>query len=412
MICPRPKAIDNPVELFGPTVIGGYHPIPTYFCCMEENGLTYSIILMEGYKLIAGRCPVLEGENYMKGQMKAVVKETAAPGGKLVQVGIPTAGPGEILVKVQAASICGTDHHIYIWNEWARGRIKPPKIMGHEFCGEVVEVGEGVTSIKVGDLVSAETHIVCGRCPLCLTGKGHVCMNTHILGVDVDGVFAEYAVIPEGNAWVNDKDVDPGLASIQEPLGNAVHTLLSGEIIGKTVLITGCGPIGLMAVAVARAVGASAVFASDINQYRIDLAAKMGADRVFNAAKEDVLKGILKETDGHGVDIVAEMSGSISVIKQSFDMVKPGGRISLLGLPAKPVELELSENLIFKGVTVNGVTGRLLYDTWFQVKGLLASGRLNIEPVITHRFALEEYQKGMELMDSGNCGKVILYPNR
>ncbi len=348
----------------------------------------------------------------MKGQMKAVVKKTAAPGGELLQVDIPATGPGEILVKVLAASICGTDHHIYMWNEWAQGRIKPPKIMGHEFCGEVVETGKGVTSVKAGDLVSAETHIVCGRCPLCLTGKGHVCMDTHILGVDVDGVFAEYVAIPESNAWVNDKGIDPGLASIQEPLGNAVHTLLSGDIIGRTVLITGCGPIGLMAVAVARAVGASAVFASDINEYRIDLAKKLGANRVFNASRENVLEGILEETGGHGVDVVAEMSGSINVIKQSLDMVKRGGRISLLGLPSKPVELELSEKLIFKGVTVKGITGRQMYDTWFRVKGLLASGRLNIQPVITHHFSLEEYQKGMELMDSGNCGKVILYPNR
>lgn len=346
----------------------------------------------------------------MKGRMKAVVKEEKAPGAHLAWVNIPPVGPGEVLIKVQAASICGTDHHIYIWNEWAQQRIRPPVVMGHEFCGQVVEVGKNVTSVRVGDVVSAETHIVCGRCPLCLTGKGHVCMNTRILGVDTDGIFAEYAVIPEANAWVNDRDIDPALASVQEPLGNAIHTLLSGEIIGRTVIITGCGAIGLMAVAVARAVGAAAVFASDVNEYRLGLAKDLGADRVFNATKEDVLKGVLEETQGHGVDVVAEMSGSVGVISQSLDMVKPGGRVSLLGLPAKPVELDLSEKLIFKGITLNGITGRHMYDTWFQVKGLLASGRLNIQPVITHRFKLEEYQKGMELMDTGNCGKVLLYP--
>jgi threonine 3-dehydrogenase len=348
----------------------------------------------------------------MKGKMKAVVKRTAAPGAELAMVDIPPVGPGEVLVKVSAASICGTDHHIYIWNEWAQGRIKPPKIMGHEFCGEVVEVGEGVTKIKVGDLVSAETHVVCGRCPLCLTGKGHVCKNTTILGVDIDGAFAEYVVIPEENAWLNDRAISPELASIQEPLGNAVHTLLSGQIAGCTVAITGCGPIGLMAIAVAKAVGASAVYATEINEYRAELAVKMGADRVFNPAKEDAVKDILKETDGYGVDVVAEMSGNPKAISQAFEMVKQGGRISLLGLPAKPVELDISEKLIFKGVMVNGITGRLMYDTWFQVKGLLKSGHLKVEPVITHRFSLEEYEKGMELMDAGNCGKVILYPNR
>lgn len=348
----------------------------------------------------------------MEGKMKAVMKRTAAPGAELVTVDIPKIKPDEVLVKVLATSICGTDHHIYIWNEWAQGRIKPPKIMGHEFCGEVVEVGENVTSIKVGDLVSAETHIVCGRCPLCLTGKGHVCQNTRILGVDTDGTFAGYVAIPESNAWVNDKDTPPELAAIQEPLGNAVHTILSGEIVGRTVAVTGCGPIGLMAIAVAKAAGAAAVYATEINEYRSELALKMGADRVFNPVKEDVVKAILKETDGYGVDVVAEMSGNPNAIRQGFEMVKLGGRISQLGLPAKPVELDISEKLVFKGVTVNGIIGRLMYDTWFQVKGLLASGNLNIEPIITHRLSLEEYAKGMELMDSGNCGKVVLFPNR
>lgn len=348
----------------------------------------------------------------MKGKMKAVMKKTAGPGAELVMVDIPTIGPDEVLVKVLATSICGTDHHIYNWNEWAQNRIKPPKIMGHEFCGEVIEIGGNVTSVKVGDMVSAETHIVCGKCPLCLTGKGHVCQNTRILGVDTHGAFAEYIAIPESNAWVNDKDTPPELAAIQEPLGNAVHTVLSGEVVSRTVAITGCGAIGLMAIGVAKAAGATAVYATEINEYRSALALKMGADRVFNPIKEDVVKAILKETDGYGVDVVAEMSGHPNAIRQSFEMVKMGGRISMLGLPAKPVELDLSEKLIFKGVTVKGIVGREMYDTWFQVKGLLASGNLNIEPVITHKFSLEEYAKGMKLMDEGNCGKVVLYPNK
>ncbi len=347
----------------------------------------------------------------MRGKMKAVVKKTAGPGAELLTVDIPAIGPRDVLVRVLATSICGTDHHIHIWNDWARQRIKPPIIMGHEFCGEVVETGDRVTSIKVGDMVSAETHIVCGRCPLCLTGKGHVCHNTRILGVDTNGTFAEYVAIPETNAWLNHRDTPLELASIQEPLGNAVHTILSAEIAGRTVAITGCGAIGLMAIGVAKAAGAAAVYATEINPYRSQLALKMGADRVFNPAREDVVRAILEETEGYGVDVVAEMSGHSNAVQQAFDIVKPGGTVSLLGLPAKPVELDLSEKLIFKGVTVKGITGREMYDTWFRVKGMLVSGNLNIEPVITHKFSLEEYAKGMELMDTGNCGKVILYPN-
>ncbi|KGG80332.1 L-threonine 3-dehydrogenase [Caloranaerobacter azorensis H53214] len=348
----------------------------------------------------------------MSGKMKVVLKDKPGVGAVLAERDIPKIGPNDVLVKVLATSICGTDYHIYSWDEWSQKRIKPPRVMGHEFAGEVVEVGSNVKSVKVGDIVSAETHIVCGVCPLCTTGNAHICVNTKILGVDTDGTFAEYVAIPESNAWVNDKDVPVELLSIQEPLGNAVHTVLAGEIIGKSIAVVGCGPIGLMAVAVAKAASASKVIAIEVNEYRIELAKKMGADVVINPVKENVVERVLEETSGYGVDVVAEMSGNVMAIQQAFKYIKLGGRMSLLGIPSKNVELDLANDIIFKGITIQGIVGRRMYNTWHQVKGLLASGNLNLEPIITHKLPLEEFEKGMELMKSGNCGKVVLYPNK
>ncbi|WP_069649098.1 L-threonine 3-dehydrogenase [Caloranaerobacter ferrireducens] len=348
----------------------------------------------------------------MNGKMKVVLKDKPGVGAVLSEKDIPKIGPNDVLVKVLATSICGTDYHIYSWDEWSQKRIKPPRVMGHEFAGEVVEIGSNVKSVKVGDIVSAETHIVCGVCPLCTTGNAHICVNTEILGVDTDGTFAEYVAIPESNAWVNDKDVPVELLSIQEPLGNAVHTVLAGEIVGKSIAVVGCGPIGLMAVAVAKAASASKVIAIEVNEYRIELAKKMGADVVINPIKENVIERVLEETSGYGVDVVAEMSGNVIAIQQAFKYIKLGGRMSLLGIPAKNVELDFANDIIFKGITMQGIVGRRMYDTWYQVKGLLASGNLNLEPIITHKLPLEEFEKGMELMKSGNCGKVVLYPNK
>lgn len=345
----------------------------------------------------------------MIGKMKAVVKEAPGVGAKLVEVDIPQVGSREVLVKVKATSICGTDYHIYSWDKWSQNRIKPPIIMGHEFCGEVIEIGSEVTSVKIGDYVSAETHVVCEKCIQCKTGNGHICQNCRILGVDMDGAFAEYVKIPETNAWINDKNVDPGVQSIQEPLGNAVFTVLSGEVVAKSVMITGCGPIGLMAIAVAKAAGASSVYASDVSEYRLDLAQKMGATKVFNAKEVNVVSEVNKETEGLGVDVICEMSGAPMALPQAIDMVANGGRISILGLPSKDVSVDVTK-ISFKGITISGITGRRLYDTWFKTKGLLKSGQLNIEPVITHTFPLEEFDKGMELMAKGICGKVILIP--
>ncbi len=342
--------------------------------------------------------------------MKAVMKKDPAYGAILADVPKPSPGPGQVVVKVEATSICGTDHHIYIWNQWAQNRIKPPRIMGHELAGTVVELGPGVTSVKLGDYVSAETHIVCGRCVQCMLGEKHVCQNTAILGVDTDGCFAEYLAVPQENIWHNDPAIPSDVASIQEPLGNAVHTVLSGETRGKTFALFGCGPIGLMAIGVAKACGASFVAAADINDYRLGIVREMGADLVINSRKDDPVPAILDATKGLGVDAVLEMSGAEVVFDQAFKVIRAGGRMALLGLPEKPLVVNFSDNIVMRGITLQGITGRRIWDTWLTSRELLRSGRLDLSPVITHRLDLEDYQKGMDLMTSGDCGKVILYP--
>ncbi|QNO16569.1 L-threonine 3-dehydrogenase [Alkalicella caledoniensis] len=344
--------------------------------------------------------------------MKVVMKRESKAGAELAQKPIPQIGPRDILVKVLATCICGTDAHIYNWDEWSQKRIKPPYVMGHEFAGEVVELGSDVTNIKIGDIVSAETHIICEVCELCRTGQGHLCKDTKIFGVDIDGTFAEYVAMPATNAWVNSKDVDPGLLCIQEPLGNAVQTILAGETAGKTIAVVGCGPIGIFGVTVAKAVGASKVIAVEVNEYRLNLAKELGADVVINPLKEDPIQRILEETDGLGVDVVAEMSGSGIALNQSLKYVKLGGRVSLLGIPSKDVTIDIANDVVFKGITIQGIVGRKMYETWYQVKGLIQSGKLNLEPVITHRLPLEDFKTGFDLMNSGNCGKVVLYPNK
>ncbi len=343
--------------------------------------------------------------------MKAVVKTSPGPGAELKEVDIPVTGPDRVLVRVLTTSICGTDFHIYEWNQWAQQRIKNlPQIMGHELCGKVVEVGSDVKHIKVGDIISAETHIACGHCFQCLTGNKHICQNVKIFGVDIDGVFAEYAVVPSANAWVVKEDIPTELISVMEPLGNAIHTVLSGKIAGCTVLVIGCGPVGLMSIAVARTCGATMIIATEINKFRLELAKKVGADIVLDPARVDMVATVLRETQGLGVDVVLEMSGNPEAINQGFKVLRPGGRYSILGIPSKPVQLDLANDIVFKYATVNGINGRLMFKTWFQTTRFLASHRLNIEPIITHRLSLEEFEKGMELMRSGNCGKILLSP--
>lgn len=342
--------------------------------------------------------------------MKAIVKHHSGFGAQLQQVPVPQVEPHEVLVQVKATSICGTDVHIYSWDAWAESRIKAPMVFGHEFSGVVVEVGSSVQGVRVGDHVSAETHVVCHQCLQCRTGQYHICQNTQILGVDFQGCFAEYVKIPAENIWKNPVDMPFEQASIQEPMGNAVHTVLSGPVSGKSVAIVGCGPIGLLAVAVAKASGATSVIALDINPYRLDLAQKAGATLIINTKEEDPVARVMEYTGGTGVEVVCEMSGHPVAISQSLEMLTNGGRMSILSLPTKPVELDITNQIVFKGVTVQGITGRKMFETWRQTSGFLHSGQVDVTPIITHVLPLEQFEEGFELMMKGICGKVVLLP--
>lgn len=345
----------------------------------------------------------------MASTMKALVKHAPARGARLEQVSIPDPQPGEVLVKVTAAAICGTDVHIYTWDPWAAGRIKPPLVFGHEFCGEVIALGAGVDDIALGTRVSAEGHFVCGKCFFCRTGQAHICQDVEIIGVDTNGCFAEYVRVPRGNIWELDPEIPTEVAAIHDPFGNAVHTTLVDTIVGKTVLITGCGPIGVASAAIAKHAGAAQVFASDLNDYRLELARKMGADKVYNVGRDNMVAEVLRETGGLGVDVLLEMAGHPSAINDGFKALRKGGWAALLGLPSKPVELDLSDGIIFKGATVYGINGRRMYETWYQMQALLRGG-LDLTPMITHRYKFEDFEEAFELAISGNSGKIILYP--
>jgi threonine 3-dehydrogenase len=339
--------------------------------------------------------------------MRALVKESAAPGAAIREVPVPQPGPTEILVRVLAASVCGTDVHIERWDKWAQDNFVPPMTFGHEMAGIVVARGEGATRIPLGELIAAETHWADWTCYQCRTNRAHVCQNMKILGVHVPGSFAEYVVMPEINAWVSE-GLTPEIAALQEPLGNAVHAAFVEEVAGQTVVVTGCGPIGLMSIGVLKMAGARAVFATDINPERLAMAEKMGADLVMDA-RDDVAARLKSETDGNGVDIVLEMSGSAAALHQGLAAVTNGGRVSLLGTHAVPATLDLSQEVIFKGIRIYGITGRRLWDTWYRTTALLEEG-LDIKPIITHRLPLADYAKAFDLVASGHAGKIVLLP--
>jgi len=346
----------------------------------------------------------------MANTMMAVVKPESAPGMEVRDVKVPAYGRRDVLVKVKVASICGTDLHIYEWDRWAQGRIHPPLIPGHEFSGAVAGVGSGVTTVREGDLVSAEMHVACGKCLQCRTGLAHVCQHVRILGVDADGAFAGYAVIPESNIWKLSPSIPHDYASLLDPLGNAVHTVLAGPIAAKTVAVTGCGAIGLFSIAVAKACGAARVFATEVNAHRRRVALEMGADLALDPTTDDVEKQIFEATGGTGVDVLLEMSGHPEAMRMGFALLRTGGRASLLGIPSRPFELDFARDIIFKGATVQGINGRKMFETWFQMEALLATGKLNLEPVITHRLKLSEFAEAMKLLQSGEAIKVILKP--
>ena len=342
--------------------------------------------------------------------MKAVIKEKPGAGAIYGDKPIPQIGPDDVLVRVRAASICGTDLHIYKWDAWAAGRVKPPIIMGHEICGEVAERGINVKALKIGDFVSLESHIVCNTCRYCRTGNGHICENTRLIGVDRDGGFSEYIAIPAQNAWPNPPDMPLDIAVLMENFGNAVHTAFACDLSAKKVLVTGCGPVGLMTIAVAKAIGARAVYATDISDYRVDFAKKMGADLALNANKDDVISQIKEATDGEGVDVLLEMSGSPQAIDQAFKLLKPGGEAALLGVAGKPFEFDWDHHLVFKAATVHGISGRRLWQTWYQARGLIFSRAVDLSPLVTHHVSLAEFDQAFSSMASGESGKVIMTP--
>lgn len=339
--------------------------------------------------------------------MQAIVKEKRAPGLTVKSVPKPTPGKGEVLIAVRHAGVCGTDLHIADWDPWAQGRIKPPIVVGHEFAGEIQGLGEGVTGLRIGQLVTAEGHIVCGHCLQCRTGNSHICKNTRIIGVDRDGAFAEYIVMPTTNVLTL-SGIPTEVGAIMDPMGNAFHTVLTAEIPGSTVFIVGCGPIGCFAVGIARAAGATKVIASDVNPKRLALAEKMGANVVINAAKEDVVRTVITETDGEGADVVCEMSGVPSALHQAFASVRLGGRVQLLGIPKGDVPINFADEIIFKGITLYGVIGRRMYQTWHQMRRFLIGGQFDPRPVITHKFPLAKIDEALAVIRSGDAGKVIL----
>src|SRR5215470_7434495 len=324
--------------------------------------------------------------------MKALRKTNPGKGLQLENLSVPAIGPTDVLVRVKASSICGTDLHIYGWDRWSQGRIKPPVTLGHEFCGTVEKAGQEVTAVKPGDFVSAEMHVNCGHCQQCRLGEAHICQNVRIIGIDQDGAFAEFVKIPASNIIKLDPNIPERYGAILDPLGNAVHTVLAGPIAGQTALVTGCGPIGLMSIVVAKACGSSMVFATETSEQRRAMAKKMGADLVVNPAEEDAVKRILGETGGTGVDALLEMSGNPLAIQQGFKALRAGGRASLLGIPTENVPLDLVNDVIFKGATVQGIYGRRMYETWVQMTALLKAGRLNLELLFGEREPLDKFE--------------------
>lgn len=338
--------------------------------------------------------------------MRALVKTAAEPGCDLVEVPVPTPGPGEVLVQVAAGGICGTDLHIYRWDPWARSRVRPPRVIGHEFYGTVVSAGAAVSEVAIGDRVAGESHIACGWCNRCRYGEAHVCERLEIIGIDRDGAFADYVAMPARNAWRLDPGVPADVAAVMDPLGNAVHTALATAITARTVAIVGCGPIGLMAIPVCKIAGAALIVASDVKPARLSLARTLGADLVLDATRGDAAKQMLDATGG-GVDAVLEMSGHPDGIRDALRVVRRGGWVGLLGLPATAVEIDLADDVIFRAVRLEGIFGRRLWQTWEQMTALLLRG-LDITPVITHGLPLAEFARAFELLEAGDAGKVIL----
>ncbi len=338
--------------------------------------------------------------------MRALVKARPEPGLWMEEIPIPRVGPNDVLIKVTKTSICGTDLHIVAWDEWARETVPVPMTLGHEYVGVVAEVGAEVEGIEVGRRVSGEGHIVCARCRNCQAGRRHLCINTVGVGIDRPGAFAEYVAIPGSNVQPIPDDIADDIASILDPLGNAVHTALQFDLVGEDVLITGSGPIGMMAVAIARHVGARFIVVTDVNDYRLELAETMGADRELNVTRDSVADVMDELGMKEGFDVGLEMSGDPAALHDMITTMNNGGKIALLGIPPKQAPIDWND-IVFKGLTLQGIYGRRLFETWYKMLAMLQTG-LDVSPVITHHFAAEEYEDALDVMRSGDTGKVIL----
>lgn len=340
--------------------------------------------------------------------MRAVCKTAPAPGFQTCEVPTPAIGPSDVLIRVEKAGICGSDYHIYSWDKWAQSRVKPPVVMGHEFMGTVATIGENVRTVATGDRVSAEGHIADGTCLLCRTGQAHLCEHLQIIGVDRDGAFADYIAMPESNVWKLDAAIPDEFAAIFDPLGNAVHTVMAAGVSTKSVLVTGAGSIGLMAIAAARAAGAAAILAVDVNLAKLELAKKLGATQTFHANDERLVERIVELTDGNGADVLLEMSGNPQAIDAGLRSVRNGGTAALLGIPSDEIKINLADRVIFKGLTLLGINGRRMFETWYQADALLRSGRIDLRPIITHVLPVAQFERAFELMRTGEAIKIVL----
>jgi len=342
-----------------------------------------------------------------------VRKRESGPGLVLDEVPVPTPGPDEVLVRIEAASICGTDLHINRWDQWSSERVHPPLTLGHELCGTVVSVGREVRDVEEGAYVSAESHVTCGTCFHCRTGRAHMCERTRILGVDRDGGFADYVAVPASVVWRNDRaKLPPEIACLQEPFGNAVFATSTQELAGRAVAVLGCGPVGLFTIAIARAFGAGRLLASDHVPFRIALAQELGAEAVVNVDEtEDVAAWFLAQNEGVGMGVVFEMSGALKAIHDAFGIVRHGGNVVLFGIPSQPATIDIAESLIFKNLTVTAVNGRQIWETWYTTRWLLEHGVVDLRPLITAELPLERFEEAFALLETGDACKIVLRPN-
>lgn len=340
--------------------------------------------------------------------MRALFKQKAGQGLLLGEADTPVAGPGEVLVKVRAAGICGTDVHIYDWDKWSQRRIKPPLIVGHEFVGEIVECGAGVQNLELGQRVSAEGHIGCGICAFCRTGQAHICRDVKIIGVDMDGCFADYIAIKAYNLWPIPDAIPDHLAAVFDPLGNAMHTVMAEPLSGRQVLITGAGTIGLFAVGIASYAGASKIIVVEPNAAKREFAAAVGADEVLDPGSEGVREAILEMTNGLGPENLLEMSGHPDALNLGLGMLRNGGCACLLGIPSDRVTIDLAADVIFKGITLKGINGRRMFDTWYQSQNFLLADQEKVDMLVTHRIPFDDFERGFELIKNGSAVKVVL----